>query len=225
MRHYILSITLFAGMTSLAFGQDESKIEGQIFLVTKKAENIRLGGIEVRVYSADAIREHILKRQERIKAEMPDFDAHIASQNGTNATRKQNIAKLKALGDTNTDFSRFLAKDLKDGEERLESIKLEKASWPTAQHYFMGLPDTNLSVYTDADGKFVISILEKMNLVLDAHAQRETYSAFEHYYWLIQIPADSPAKKFVLSNHNLVTTDSKASVLHTKSAWSGWSKP
>ena len=222
MKYIYPSIACFCGFVLGAYSQDETKLEGEAFLVTKGAENIRLGAMEILLYPADTMRDHIMTRNERIKAEMPDFDKTINRQNNSIAETQKNLAKLKSLGGV----------DLRPFEDGLKSLVrwrdeelLAKATWPTAQHYFRSLPDTKLSTRTDADGKFTYAIPKGQVYVLAAHVARETYSSKERFYWLIRVSADSPTKKVLLSNHNLVISDSKESILHTKSAWTKWSEP
>lgn len=221
MKHLFLFI-LLTKLVSSAPCQDEVKLEGDVFIVTKGAENVRLGAVEIRLYQTDTMRDHLAKRNDRVKAEMPNFDSAITTRNARIAVMNKEIAKLKALGGVRTKTAEEFVRLM--GISRDRDI-LAKATWPTAQHYFRNFPETTLSTRTDADGKFSISFPKGQRYVLAAHAARVTDSVQERYYWLIRVSDDAHGKKILLSNHNLVVGDSPESALHAKSEWHDWSEP
>jgi hypothetical protein len=71
---------LLIGMLTLLFtshpllAEDDGVLEGEIFIVTAGAENIRFGLVEVKILPEAAIESYLEKRKTRVKEEMPDFE-------------------------------------------------------------------------------------------------------------------------------------------------------
>jgi hypothetical protein len=231
MKYHSFVIAVLLGFVGRTQSQPETKIEGEVFIVTKDADNIRLGAIEIRFYPEAIIRDHITQRQKLIKEEMPHFDREIARLDTAIADMRQKLSKLTSLerqmGTLREDATANAAAErlIQSSERDRDKEAVAKASWPTAQHYFRGLPATTILTRTDADGRFSIQLHTNQVFTLAAHAVRETFSAKERFYWLIRCPTNSGANKILLSNHNLVTSESDDSMLHTKSAWYEWSEP
>lgn len=59
------------GSTSAA---EEGNLQGEVFIVTEKAENILLGLVEVQVFPEDQIKKYIAEREKRAQDEIPDFE-------------------------------------------------------------------------------------------------------------------------------------------------------
>jgi hypothetical protein len=92
----------------------------------------------------------------------------------------------------------------------------KKANWPDSEHYFKNLPKPMLSVRTNSEGKFSLSLPKTGRFALVAQGKREEPA--ESYYWMTWVSLDGADKKSViLGNHNLTTSGSQESIIAIKS--------
>ena len=219
-----------------AFGEDGT-IKGEVFIVTKGAENFRLGLVEILLFPEDVIQKHIDERKAHITDEMPDFDKDIKRSDESIAKTKDSIEKLKELNEQRRKLYLKSGKDYGVAErmehrkpiERMEqalvldeSVRkrtLEvKKRWPTSRHFFKNLPETKNLTRTNSDGKFSLTVAKNGRFALVAHATRKTLESTEEYYWMVWASLEGKdSKEIILGNHNLMSSDSKESVVSTKS--------
>ena len=149
-------------------------LDGDIFIVTKGGENIKLGLVPVGLIPLTDVMQHL---QEKV------------------AVASDKIAQLEPIvktGEKTMDIYAWLKLN--------DELKLYKSG----QFYFDSLPASVRSTKTDADGKFQIQVPHSGSYALAAVASRHVGDSVEAYHWLLQIDTvgGSP-RKIMLSNDNL----------------------
>jgi hypothetical protein len=87
--------------------------------------------------------------------------------------------------------------------------------FPTAEFFFENLPPAFGKTMTNSNGEFTFDLPVKGKFGLAARAARQQPD--EKYYWLVWVSLDGQGSKTVLlSNHNLMTSDSPDSVVKAK---------
>jgi hypothetical protein len=124
MRRFSIGTFTLLVTCRLLFAADDGLLEGEIFIVTAGAENIRLGLVEVKVFPEAIIEEYLAQRKSRVKEGMPDFDkelnspsiqesdadddATIATYRKLIAERKQSVQEMKSLALQAEDLNKAL---------------------------------------------------------------------------------------------------------------------
>lgn len=103
---------------------------------------------------------------------------------------------------------------------KVDTEKKEKLkALPTSEFYFERLPKGVVHAVTNADGKFTMTLPSTGRFALAAHSQREIFGSTEEYYWLIWASLDGEKSKSVmLTNKNLMTSQSPDSVAQAKAS-------
>ena len=222
--------------------QRQGELKGEVFIVTKGGENIKLGLVEISVIPEAEINAAIAKKKPAMDSTLAqlksDFDKASAEYNSVHQRYEQ--------ADQNYDRAQkeattaLLANPLSGGYEQAQKravswsnersklfmpdsearIKKDSAEWkakgfPTAEFFFDGLPTGITKTMTNSNGEFSVTLPRKGKFAIAAHAHRETPE--EKYYWLIWVSLDDQATKTImLSNHNLMTSDSTDVVVRAK---------
>ena len=221
-----------------AFG----KLDGDVFIVTQGAENVKLGLVEVRVLPYEETKNSIMKTRVQVEQEISGLQAQLeaarealtSAEARLKAADAERIAAYeeKALnfapGETSSewfkaqqaenaaeDHYRAAGKVVGSAKSTLADLQKQARIWNSGDQYFKSLPSPVASVKTDADGKFSIPLDRKSTFALAAYATRRLFDKTENYYWLISVSLDGQlSKRIFLSNDNLATSESKDSLVH-----------
>ena len=195
---------------------DKASVSGQVFIVTKGGENIKLGSIHVYLYSEEGTEaivgplvDQALAGIKRIK---PTMDAQYATCKQLKAT----LDDYKANGVPNgTDLDAFGSK----AENAFTQYRNTLSSYYfyfSQTYYTKALPTPLADAQTDADGKFIIQIPKTGSWVLEAEGERKVVKDTEAYLWITKVTRDMIDKGQVfLNNENLSTSDSSNSLVKT----------
>lgn len=246
MQHYrLLGFFSMLGLISLlACGSNEEgktpsvkqaktvDVSGDVFIVTKSAESIRLGLVLVTAYPESVIVAHLKARREEQRVASAKLDPEIsaardrmlaAGRIAALEQRKLDKMPLLALNADeaawkvrNAQQERFnqAAREQEQERRTMNNLQAQRAYLGSAPFFFDGLPLSHLSTKTDADGRFSMAVPDGVPFVLIAQASRQVFDQAEHYYWMIRSSETSgQGGRIFLSNDNLVTTPSEQSVL------------
>lgn len=227
MKMLRLGLALLAVCVAPLRAQEPVELKGEVFIVTKRAESIRLGLVEVRLFTETEIKAHIAERDKLVGRERPDFEKHLAAWDEVINLRKQTVEMQKALIADMTKARRptALAKgSLTDLETLLRESETDRAAtlkskeaWPHSSHYFKNLPETKVTTRTDADGKFSLPVPATGRFAIVASASRELPSGKEQYHWMVWVSTEGgKTRPLLLGNHNILSSDAKESVVRTK---------
>jgi hypothetical protein len=207
-------------------------ISGEVFIVTKDSSNVRLGAVQVALFSGTAIAQwatnkntqageigELLKKraeaQEKkvqtwsgfpLHEQIVEQDKKIRAMMANAGVRLDPVRPggLEKVVETDHRMKQY-ATDL------AEKYRADAEMWPTAEFYFLDLPPPLTTTRTDADGKFSATVPFEKDVVIGIRAQRESQN--EEYFWLIKVDlADQNSRNVLLSNHDLLTSSSDESV-------------
>jgi formylglycine-generating enzyme required for sulfatase activity len=192
-RWWILVVVL-AGVGIVGGCSGKREVTGQVFVVTKGGENVKLGLVGIHVVG------------EKELAGIADLVQRHA------ATNRANLELLKGLENDVQALVRKAPLDfdspLKQIEETISSRRLVESMKDSPEvTLFRMLPP--LVTQTDADGVFVVQASEKDWLV--ARGQRRAGDSTENYLWVMQLLGGQ--KKLLVSNDRLL--DDKDKLLRT----------
>jgi hypothetical protein len=210
-------------------------IAGDVFIVTRSAQNFKLGLVEVRVLLRDHLERSISESRTVATAELKKIEPRMIAARQTLAAVEPKYRKLEEerktaerrvrdnFGVTSLQASiavgeRLAAvrREYEPARDRLAALEEEARYWNSSAFFFSRLPPPVKVAKTDADGKFLIVGIPNAPVGLAAHAIRQVGETQEDYYWLVIVSAESaPDERIFLSNDNLVSSGSANSLLHT----------
>ena len=200
--------------------ETEFEVEGQVFVVTKGRENIKMGLTPIHVISDEDFRKIALELAKEIKS----FRVEGIQRAANSEARSRFIKELIAME------GRELA------EPALEALRAEAAR-PSAEYIvknrfsvyedlerskvllFSMMPDATTK--TDADGRFKISVSSKSWVI--AQGKRSIGKGSEDYLWIASIKEPEKASKssLLISNDSGYDSTKKLYVLLNSVSASG----
>ena len=197
-----------------------AEISGQVYIVTKAHETVKLALVPVEIY-----------RAEDVRAATKAVDADLKLDRERMATFMSNLRQAQALAkaahDALWNSADTLPKvnaanrgtNLKLALEGLElsAMARDRVLNGSAQYFerlrrnYRALTSTK----TDADGKYAIQVNDAGDLALIASAERQTPIAHELYFWAVPAVA-----RVDLTNDNL-TTSNAASLIYARAVDEG----
>jgi hypothetical protein len=211
------TITCFAAAALIASAQGRD-VSGQVFIVTKAHESVKLGLVPISVYARDAIKSSIEAVDTALKSERDEAKDQLSviSEAQKSASRLQDQL-WREVRSSSYDKQRSAA------WSRASSLEMDILSRETmasrrtsflfgSTPYFRELNEHHRPVATtktDADGKFTVTVPNDGEFAIVAYSERQTPKGSENYYWCV------PAADHVdLSNDNFTRATTGASLLH-----------
>lgn len=196
---------------------------GQVFIVTRSGESIKLGLVELRLYERAAFDEAVRKWKELVRLEAdPAEDLKLrASTFLVEATSARDRLKHDLLSGTvgrglnRSELEALIAPvfdSLKNAEANSQAADAYHSMLLSAAPIFRFLEQGQPldTTKTDADGNFTIGVPAVGEFVLAAKAGRELVGEGEVYFWAIAAPT---SQKINLSNDNLTSAKSSGGSL------------
>lgn len=202
----------------------EITIDGEVFIVTKGAQSIKLGLVEIGLIPMEILELYI---QQKIKESVETcnrLDPQIKTAEQKYDRLMEECEKAnEAFKTSNTETFRNLYAVYQKAYEAISPAKQvydrlndEKRFVKTGNFYFESLPAFVRKTKTDADGKFHIVVPGGGSFVLAAHASRQVGDTKEFYFWLLKIdPAADANQTIRLSNDNLTSSGAAESFIFT----------
>jgi hypothetical protein len=208
-RFVIAALTVFCPDLLRA---ETHRIDGQVFVVTKGAQTIKLSLVNVSLHSEASISEFLATKR----------------ANALPLTEPMSELVKKALAVVD-EAERVHEKVPRVSDKWLDSFKVTMeaqsvlrkvrgmADYPKSGLYlFDGLPAPLQTTKTDADGKFAFSTPDG-KYVLTASAKRNVADFVEVYRWMVRVNLDAD-KSVMLASDNLTSSGSSDSVIETPRA-------
>lgn len=208
-------------------------ITGQIFIVTKGAENVTLGDVEVALINEDAFRNYLNSHELAWSNSLVNAmdDIHRASTNYSALFDKllaaqkyhQHIMETAEASSDEwkkaSDWSDKLLSEMDNLENTDLGLKLKSANdqgqklwdsinYPATGELTTALPGDSQTTTTDSQGhfKFVIPA-GSSNLLLVARSERLVGKDFEKYWWLTALDMDGNTRWSPMIHLNKSTTE------------------
>lgn len=202
---------------------EKVNITGQVFVVTKGRENIKLALVDVVAIPEKELSQYIKSQHDKgIEQQTAIFPRLELAKKAASAAA---VAYNKCAADylmVNYDYCQkatisgnmevpyiWILKDKKyEKAAAYEKTREEILYYDCGGHYFEKLPMQVAASKTDADGKFNLS-LPHGKYALAAKSSRDASGTTENYYWLVWVDTTSPNHSVMLSNDNLFETKCK----------------
>jgi formylglycine-generating enzyme required for sulfatase activity len=177
-------------------------VTGQVFVVTKGRENIKMGGLEVRVIpDAEFLNmakatvpwmQEEARKEAQWKTDADFLTAFIHEVQAMEEAAPNPIPELPMIRKT-------IVEESGSADSLLESA-LSAGILPRGMGMLMSGASSTLSASTDADGRFTVPIIGKTWFI--AAGQREVGEQTEEYLWLkgFEAPADVTSATMAISN-------------------------
>jgi formylglycine-generating enzyme required for sulfatase activity len=201
LKRTIILLFLFIALPGCS--KKPTLINGQIFVVTKGGENIKMGAVPVRVIPEEQFKEIARATVAAIEGQIASVDEHRASIEA----KKQLLQDLKAM-----EPQAALEALIKQAEDEDSISGLRSPSWDAWMKTFVrALPQTQIK--TDADGRFTAEVESKVWLV--AGGQRRVGEGSEEYLWVqaYQPPEKGMPQPVLISNADNVLFANEMHVL------------
>ncbi len=210
------------------------ELEGQVFVVTKGAQAIKLPLVPIMALRVDELQTHVgeiagktnpecAKAESKTRTSIEELQSARRGVSGGFGKWMMTLQKTqpkdpagKAWADPRTEALRYnaLQKEIPKLEARAANAAAQQKVVCSAAPYFENLPQPVVTAKTDADGRFKLTVPDDVEIVIAARSQRQVFNTVENYFWMIRVkPTDS---NITLSNDNLAASGSGDSVLATK---------
>lgn len=171
-------------------------LTGQVFIVTRGSENVKLGDVEIFLIEKPEVTRFLQKKQLAIESKIRILQQELAAA-------KDDVKNAQQV---ETNLSN---EDLYAVQSHLRTAISNCDNFPTIEDYFEGfLPETGQKTFSDADGKFSFVYPQGKSFEIFAHTERLVWNQTEKYYWLIDAPSNTESTQFFLSNKNLTSIES-----------------
>ncbi len=197
-------------------GQEKATVSGQVFVVTRGGENIKLGDVEIAAYDFQPVAEFVKERQSQsVELHQSLVPVVTATEEGSKAGEADEERARQASHYTWDDPGYKAAREM---SEKLSNL-YSNARWAaiyslSAFYYLRKLHDPVATVRTDADGKYSLS-LPPGKFALAARASRKVGDLEETYSWLVSIDVARAPIALNLANVNMASGDDPSSMIHT----------
>jgi len=219
------------------------EIDGAIFIVTKGAENMKLGLVEVSLFEGqeagqrlEQVRKLLSEKATELRKQAePLLESIQRLKPLYEAVKREYILQSESVDRAKKDLIRA---DVDQAKKKLRTIATQtKARWEELDdvisrylgiYYefpklkdsyhdlcFFALDRPLKRVKSDADGKFKIRVPREGTYVLAARASREIGQSTEHYIWIVRLVPEalSETPQIFLSNDNLLAVETRDSTV------------
>lgn len=179
---YFIICTL---LCQIGCSQSEIDVNGDVFIVTKGSQNIKLGLVEINIFSESVIQPFAKSKFDIAKAAILESkQVKIKLHDILDARPIKNQAKYDSA------FAEW------------KIARRAESKYKTGEFFVSDLPTPLLQTKTDADGKFTFK-LKPGKYALVAYASRMVGDETETYYWLNWITVNQKQQnRIMLSNDN-----------------------
>ena len=213
-------------------------VNGEVFIVTRGGQNLKLGLVTVTAIPEDVISGYLDETRKagdsgisalegdrakaaaeaatannaakRAKKRADDFMDQLFSSPSGSAAEKEAMRE-RPLAEAE---SVRLAGIARSKQGALDLVLSKQSYFRSPEFYFAGLPAGIASTKTNADGAFHLRLPNRGRFALAAMASREVVGNKEAYYWMVWVSLDGEAEKHVmLANDNLTTSGSPESII------------
>lgn len=223
----LILIMLLAGFAHQAEASKKNavknvSISGQVFVVTKGRENIKLALVDVAAIPEKELLQYLKNQHARGLEQQKNLIPEVESAKGEAeaAETAEKLAKDKYNTLHNSkDFYTKISESMDAHSDMTWATRIRHTKdsnygrikdkfdyyFDSAKYYFENLPAQVALSKTDADGKFTLS-LPPGKYAVAAKSSRDVFGNTENYYWLVWVDTSSPNHSVMLTNDNFFAT-------------------
>jgi hypothetical protein len=203
-------------------------VDGEVFIVTKGGQSIKLGLVEVALIPMQTLLPYLEMKHATLTNELATLeqDLKTAEQERDRLDKVRDAASQKWMSAMRDDYgTSYQAKDAYDKASEAASAASSKWMKLLDQHielmsgsvYFGSMPAPLRVTKTNSDGRFRLLTPGSGSFAVAAIASRHVGDEVERYYWLIKIdPTAGASQTIMLSNDNLTSSGDVELLLMTK---------
>jgi hypothetical protein len=196
----------------------EADLNGEIFIVTKGRENVRLALVEISAIPEKDIIPFINKKISNAKREIekskPAYEKLVAEEKSLDIEYQKAFKRHMDHISSRGYDKEYDAHNKKFIERLYASDKYFK--FLTGKYYFDGIPKAENICKSNVDGKFSLKLKRNSKYALFAKSSRKVFDSEEDYYWLIWVVMDHNPQSVTLSNDNLIDTYAHENIINMK---------
>ncbi len=186
-----LMISACGSTSNSLFGNSDSKISGEVFIITRGSKNEKIGLVSISAVSAKKFVERMKTEKVVIINSLDEFDkkADKCWQSKKSPSYESKSETLKAF-------------DLYESGCYAKKRETIKSALQTVMQGW----DTVVSRSTsNADGKFELTGNFTEETIIVASGSRNISGTTEDYYWIVPVPEKT--QQVILSNNNLLSVE------------------
>ncbi len=215
---YLIVVFFLFGCTPKE--KELSELSGDVFIVTKERQNIKLGLVEVSVIDSAEMNVFAQSRLQSAKQEIERIKPVIQKAQREYENMNQAKEKFYRVYLDNI-YSHRYEKKYRDMEYALSKKRIaihkllnDYYGYSKGSYFLTGLPRPIRSVKTDSDGKFGLK-LKSGRYAIVAHSPRKSGDSDKDYYWFIWVNLENDSKQRIfLSNDNLFESKCESCVFN-----------
>lgn len=217
--------TAFPSLKSI-FGPKEVSLSGQVFVVTKGRDNIKLALVEIRVIPERELIDFVKGKRQDALQQIDTLNSKLKILKNEEELLKKAVAVVTKNYESSVCYTKAsyffdesevkLCESINKNSENARKLHSNKqmeiytvnyqiSSLNEAAYYFTSLPQSEWKSKTDADGKFTLT-LPVGTYVVAAESTRKIVDSSESYYWLVVVDANTKNQQIMLSNDNFFET-------------------
>lgn len=227
----ILAMTLSGCGKKQTEQTQQTELSGEVFIVTKSAESIKLGLVRVGVLSETEVLKHISARQAIAESLRPLVRINLESADAKYQKAKREADRLynnlvnDPLYIQDDKDAVYLNKERNwriaaDRQQKLLPDLIAKSYTlnflESARFFFAELPTPVIHTDTDSDGKYSIMLERGKRYAIVAKSERKIGDSDEEYNWMVWVRAIEEKQRLTLSNNNLMKSQHPDNVLMAK---------
>jgi hypothetical protein len=190
-----------------------TNVSGEVFIVTKGGQNIKLGLVQVQIFSESPVMKQINTKLQKVREEIPRLlltDKKLELE--YNASHDKWFNRLLKYGSNDSLLDTLNKVSLEKYQEYI-NIHYPLLRYYRPDFYISELPKPIYTTKTNSDGKFQLN-LNPGKYVLLALSSRMVGDKTEDYCWFIHIIVKQKQQNnIMLSNDNLFENKSKENVI------------
>lgn len=177
----------------------DRKISGEMFIVTKGRDNIKLALVEVCAVSDQYIYKWLANKKREAAKQIAISKKKI----------EEIIIDKTNYSIENVDADRYeVQRKLNDFDHEIRMAQIEQNYWTSPEYYLAGLVQCEYRTQTDSDGRYSLTLPGGKKYALSATTSRRVFNSTETYWWLLW--ANGPKVNF--NNETLMSQNPPNSV-------------
>lgn len=197
-------------------------VDGEVFVVTKGGQNIKLGLVEVVLIPMETLTPHLDARRAEMTNAFARLDPQIQAEEAEVQRLEQEERALyqpylnDILNREKERAYRTAEEATSKAREKASDLREEEWTFMSGAFYFDSLPSPLRGTKTNSDGRFRLLVPASGNYAIAAAASRHVMDDVEQYYWLLKIDTKAGSSQTImLSNDNMTSSGSGESLIRT----------
>lgn len=176
-------------------------VTGEMYIVTKGRQNIKLAAVEICAVPENIILNWINAKKQGAVNGRREAENRLKSLQSQKA---QNLRQPRS-----DDISEKYQADTKNInlDYEINIAKVHVHYWDSAEYYLEGLNQCEYRAKTDSDGKYTLNLPGGKKYALAAQTDRQILDSKETYWWLVWANPQMPQQTIIFSNDNLMSNN------------------